>query len=89
MAGTCATIGATLTHLVDADDRYLERRRTLDCCPLSVTGRNRSPCCMTGPGRRIPMNGAPDRLDAGRLDVVIRDREDVAEPRSTEGLLFL
>jgi uncharacterized damage-inducible protein DinB len=88
--GTYGSIAETLTHLMDADDRYLQRMRD-PRPPEYVDHGTQSPAELR---ERVRGNDARwaellDELDRGALDVTIEDRDDLPDPRHTEGLLFL
>jgi uncharacterized damage-inducible protein DinB len=90
IAGTYGSIAQTLTHLVDADDRYL----------LRLTGPNPPPHEDHGSQplaelrTRIDANAALwkamlDRLDAGTLESSISGRDDYPDTPSAETMLLI
>jgi uncharacterized damage-inducible protein DinB len=89
MDGTYGSIAETLTHLVDADDRYLQRMYD-PAPPPYVDHGVQSPVVLRDRVRTNLVRWAEllDDLDAGGMYVTITDR-DLEEPRHTEGLLFL
>ena len=90
VAGTYGPISQTLTHLIDADDRYLAR---FD-----------DPLLPSGPGHRTePLDrlrdrvvgnaqrwsGKLDRLDAGTLQTQIIGKNDYPDTPHAEGMLLI
>ncbi len=88
--GTYGSILATLTHLVDADARYLIRLTSAVLPPYEDHGAQ--PLAELRP--RVQENGMRwkgmlDALDAGTLHARIEGREDFAGLDHAEGLLLL
>jgi len=90
IAGTYGSIAQTLTHLVDADDRYLQR----------LTGPNPPPYEDHGSAPlaelrvRIDAHAARwtamlDRLDAGTLEASINGRDDYPDTPHAETMLLI
>ena len=88
--GTYGSILSTLTHLVDADGRYLLRLTTTSPSPFEDGGSR--PIATLRPeidDHRTRWNGFLDRLDAGTLRASITGREDYPDTHDAEGLLLL
>jgi uncharacterized damage-inducible protein DinB len=88
--GTYGSMVDTLTHLVEADSRYLLRLRTTSI-PSAEDRPPRSPADV-----RTEMQGnaarwaqALDELEAGTLDATIDSKDDYPRVEHAEGLLLL
>ena len=90
IAGTYGSILSTLTHLIDADGRYLTRLN--DPSPPPYEDRGARPLAELRAdleehaGR---WDGFLDQLDAGSLEATIAGRDDYPETPHAEGLLIL
>lgn len=88
--GTYGSMLATLTHLVDADTRYLMRLD--DPSPPPYEDRGGMPLeQLKGElsEHRRRWDEALDRLEAGSLSASIMGREDYPDTHDAEGLLLL
>jgi len=88
--GTYGSILSTLTHLVDADGRYLLRLTTTSPPPYEDGGSRPLPTLrseLDEHGER--WTAFLDRLEAGTLQAAITGREDYPDTHDAEGLLLL
>ena len=87
--GTYGSILQTLTHLIDADDRYLLRMTSTEL-PPSEQHRTQPLGQLRDRIRenRVRWNGMLDALDAGTLDATIAAKEDYPRTEHAEALLF-
>lgn len=88
--GTYGSILSTLTHLIDADGRYLVRLH--DPSPPPYEDQGARPlgelrADLAEHARR--WEEVLDRLDAGSLDAAILGREDYPDTEHAEGMLLL
>ena len=88
--GTYGSILSTLTHLVDADGRYLLRLTTTSPPPFE-DGGSRPIATLRSEldDHRTQWNGFLDLLDVGTLRASITGREDYPDTHDAEGLLLL
>ena len=88
--GTYGSILSTLTHLVDADGRYLLRLTTTSLPPYEDGGSRPLETLRSELGdHEERWSGFLDRLDAGTLQASITGREDYPDTHDAEGLLLL
>lgn len=88
--GTYGSILQTMTHLVDADDRYLQRLTMPVLPPYEDRGTQPIPELRSRIQAHAPRwNAVLAQLDAGELDARIAQREDWPETPHAEGLLLL
>jgi len=88
--GTYGSMVATLTHLVEADSRYLTRLYTTSP-PHPEDRPPRPPADVRTEiqGNAARWTQALDQLDAGTLDATIEARDDYPRTTQAEGLLML
>jgi uncharacterized damage-inducible protein DinB len=88
--GTYGSIVLTLSHLLNADARYLLRLTDPDPPPAGEdVARPLAELASELEDHRGRWNGFLDRLDAGTLDASIRSRDDYPDVAHAEGLLML
>jgi uncharacterized damage-inducible protein DinB len=88
--GTYGSIAATLTHLVDADGRYLRRMRT----PTLPPSEDRPAAPLAELRSDLDDHAARwreilDELDTGDLHAAILGRDDYPDTHDAEGMLLL
>lgn len=90
VAGTYGTIAATLTHLIDADERYLDRLASPTLPPAGV--RAPQPLAILADRMHVHRDrwGAMlDRLDAGDLHARIVGKPDFHDLDPAEAMLLV
>jgi uncharacterized damage-inducible protein DinB len=88
--GTYGSILSTLTHLVDADDRYLLRLTTTSLPPYEDRGpRPLATLRSELSDHKKRWSVSLDRLNAGTLQASITGRDDYPDTHDAEGLLLL
>jgi uncharacterized damage-inducible protein DinB len=87
--GTYGSMLSTLTHLVDADGRYLQRMR--GTVPPYVDRGSRPLSTLRGEleEHRARWERSLEALDAGTLSAAITGRDDYPDVDDAEGLLLL
>lgn len=90
IAGTYGSIAQTLTHLVDADDRYLQRLASPNLPPYEDHRSQPLAELRTRIEAHAPRwTTMLDRLDAGTLEASISGRDDYPDTSHAETMLLI